>query len=187
MRVKRFSAPSIVLILLCAMYLILYVNRVNISTVAPLIKADLKLSNTQLGFAFSAFAIPYAVLQLFGGWFGDKLGPRFTLTMCCAVVAVFTVFISTTAGLVSLVLFRMALGLGEGAAFPTATRALASWTAKKKWGFAQGLVHSSARLGNAITPPLMTLLIAFVSWRSSFIVLGIVSFMWVVLWVWFFR
>jgi sugar phosphate permease len=187
MRSKRFSAPNIVLVLLCAMYLILYVNRVNISTVAPLIKTDLKLSNTQLGLAFSAFGIPYAVLQLFGGWFGDRLGPRFTLTMCCGIVAVFTVLISTTGGLLSLVLFRLALGLGEGAAFPTATRALASWTPAKKWGFAQGIVHSFSRLGNAITPPLMTLLIVFVSWRSSFIVLGVVCFVWLVVWVWFFR
>ena len=169
------------------MYLILYVNRVNISTVAPLIKADLRLSNTQLGLAFSAFGIPYAVLQLFGGWFGDRLGPRFTLTMCCGIVAVFTILTSATGGLISLVLFRLALGLGEGAAFPTATRALASWTPQKKWGFAQGIVHSFSRLGNAITPPLMTLLVAFVSWRSSFVVLGIVSFLWVVLWLWFFR
>src|SRR5215467_5658540 len=104
---SRLNAPNIVLVLLCAMYFILYVNRVNISTVAPLIKTDLKLTNTQLGLAFSAFGIPYAVLQLFGGWFADKLRPRFTLTMCCTVVAVFTVFISTTTGLVSLVLFRV--------------------------------------------------------------------------------
>ncbi|MBV9563416.1 MAG: MFS transporter, partial [Bradyrhizobium sp.] len=49
-----------VLLLLCLMYLILYVDRVNISTAAPLIKADLNLSNTDLGLAFSAFAYPYA-------------------------------------------------------------------------------------------------------------------------------
>jgi hypothetical protein len=36
------------------------VNRANISTAAPLIKADLKLSDTQLGLVFSAFALPYA-------------------------------------------------------------------------------------------------------------------------------
>src|SRR5690349_16215101 len=106
MRLQRFNAPNIVLALLCAMYLILYVNRVNISTAAPLIKADLKLTNTELGLAFSAFGIPYAVLQLFGGWFADRLGPRLTLTMCGVVVALFTVCISATAGLVSLVLFR---------------------------------------------------------------------------------
>ena len=62
------GAPAIVLALLCLMYLLMFVNRVNISTAAPLIKADLRLSNTQLGLVFSAFAIPYALFQLVGGW-----------------------------------------------------------------------------------------------------------------------
>src|SRR5215471_14561325 len=187
MRSRWLRAPRVVLILLCAMYLIMYVNRVNISTLAPLIKADLKLNNTQLGFAFSAFAIPYAVLQLFGGWIGDRLGPRLTLTMCCAIVGTFTVLTGIAGGLASLVLFRLALGLGEGAAFSTATRALASWTPVRKWGFAQGLVHSFSRLGNAITPPLITLMLVYVSWRASFAVLGVVCSLWLILWFWYFR
>src|SRR5204862_446862 len=91
-RVARYMrAPRIVLILICAMYFIFYVDRVNISTAAPKIKAELKLSNTQLGFAFSAFALPYALLQLFGGWFGDRFGLRVTLTVCCAIVGVSTI------------------------------------------------------------------------------------------------
>ena len=73
------------------MYLILFVDRVNMSTAAPLIKADLHLSNTQLGLAFSAFAIPYALFQLIGGWIGDKFGPRLTLSVGCAIVGVSTI------------------------------------------------------------------------------------------------
>jgi len=169
------------------MYFIMYVDRANISTAAPLIKADLKLSNTELGFAFSAFAFPYALFQLFGGWIGDRFGPRWTLTACCAIVALSTVLTGAAGGLTSLFLFRLALGFGQGAAFPTGTRAIANWTHERNWGFAQGLVHSSARIGNALTPPLITGLMMFVSWRSSFVVLGAASFVWGVVWVWLFR
>ena len=75
---RRFapSAGTIVLALLCAMYFILYVDRVNISTAAPLIQAELHLSNAQIGLAFSAFAYPYARFQLVGGWLGDRFGAR---------------------------------------------------------------------------------------------------------------
>jgi MFS family permease len=187
MALKGINAPRIVLILLCAVYLIMYVDRVNISTAAPLIKADLSLSNTQLGLAFSAFAFPYALLQLLGGLIADKFGPRFTLSASCAIVCVATVLMGAAGGLASLVACRLALGFGEGAAFPTATRALASWTPERKWGFAQGLTHSFARLGNAITPPLITTLIALVSWRGSFAVMGAASFLWFLVWVGFFR
>src|SRR5260370_17154356 len=73
------SVPNQVLLLLCLMYMLFYVDRVNISTAAPLIKSDLGLSNTALGFVFSAFAYPYALFQLIGGWLRDKFGPPLTL------------------------------------------------------------------------------------------------------------
>jgi MFS family permease len=99
--------------MLCAMYLILYVDRVNIATAAPLIKSDLHLSNTQLGLVFSSFAIFYAVFQLVGGWIGDRLGARLTLTICCAIVAVATVLTGAAGGFASLFVLRMALGSGK--------------------------------------------------------------------------
>ena len=184
---KKIGAPRIVLALLCLIYLILFVNRVNISTAAPLMKADLKLSNTQLGLVFSAFAIPYALFQLIGGWIGDKLGPRLTLSVCCALVGASTVLTGAAQGFVSLFALRLALGFGEGAAFPTATRAMSSWVPARSWGFAQGITHSFARLGNAITPPIMATLLLFVSWRGSFVVLGLSSFVWLFVWAWYFR
>jgi len=163
------------------------VNRVSISTTAPLMKTDLGLSNAQLGMAFSAFALPYALFQLIGGWIGDRLGPRFTLAACCAIVTAATMLTGATGGFASLFAARLALGFGEGAAFPTATRAMSSWTPVGNWGFAQGITHSFSRIGNALTPALVAVLLAFVSWRASFVILGSTSLLWLLLWSWYFR
>jgi MFS family permease len=185
--VTRLSPPRVVLCLLCLLYFLLFVNRVNISTAAPLIKAEINLSNTQLGLVFSAFAIPYAVFQLVGGWIGDRFGARLVLSVCCAVVVASTVLTGAAGGFASLFLLRLLLGFGEGPAFPTATRAMASWTRVASWGFAQGITHSFARIGNAVTPPLMAGLMVFVSWRASFVILGLASLLWLFVWVWYFR
>jgi MFS family permease len=187
MRVGKLGAPTVVLALLCAMYFLYFVDRVSISTAAPLIKADLQISNTQLGLAFSAFAIPYALFQLIGGWIGDRLGPRLTLAICCALVGISTALTGAITGIASLILLRLALGFGEGAGFPTATRAMASWTPQGKWGFAQGIVHSFARIGNAVTPPIMAGLLLFSPWRGTFVMLGGVSLLWPIAWLWYFR
>jgi MFS family permease len=176
-----------VLLLLCLMYLIFYVDRVNISTAAPLIKRDLGLSNTALGFAFSAFAYPYALFQLIGGWLGDRFGPRWTLGVSGLIVCISTVLTGAVGGLASLVAVRLALGFGEGAAFPTATRAMAAWLPASRWGFAQGVTHSASRIGNALTPPLIAWLVMVLSWRGSFVVLGAASLIWITVWIWFFR
>jgi MFS family permease len=181
------SAPRVVLALLCLLYLLLYIDRVNIATAAPLIRADLGLSNTQMGLVFSAFSIPYALLQLFGGWVADRFGPRLTLSVCCVLVAVATMLMGAVGGFASLVALRLLLGLAEGPAFPTATRAMSAWTPAAQWGFAQGITHSFARIGNALTPPLVAGLLLVASWRVSFIVLGAASLFWVAAWAWYFR
>jgi MFS family permease len=184
---RRLSISNTVLLIICMMYLILYVDRVNISTAAPLIKAELNLSNTQLGLVFSAFAYPYALFQLIGGYFGDKFGARMTLFVCGLIVCAATMATGAVGGFASLLAARLALGIGEGATFPTATRAMAAWVPEPNWGFAQGITHSSARIGNALTPPLIALLVSWVSWRGAFVALALLSLVWVVVWLWYFR
>jgi MFS family permease len=184
---RRFSVSSTVLLIICLMYLILYVDRVNISTAAPLIKADLGLSNTELGLVFSAFAYPYALFQLIGGYIGDKFGARRTLFVSGLIVCAATAATGAVGGLVSLFAARLALGIGEGATFPTATRAMAAWVPERNWGFAQGITHSSARIGNALTPPLIALLVGLVTWRGAFLVLALLSLIWVLVWLRYFR
>jgi sugar phosphate permease len=184
---RELKASRNVLSLLCILYLILFVTRVNIATAAPLIKTDLGLSNTQLGLAFSAFAIPYALFQLIGGWIGDKFGARLTLSACCALVGLSTMLTGAASGFVSLFALRLALGFAQGAAFPTATRAMSTWIPAPSWGFAQGITHSFGRIGNAVTPPLMAGLLLFVTWRRSFVIVGFASLFWVMAWASYFR
>ena len=184
---KTSRATTQVLILLCVMYFITYVDRVNVSTAAAGFGKEFGLSKTELGFVFSAFAYPYLVFQIIGGWLGDKYGPRRTLTVCAVIWAGATILSGLAGGFISLVLARMLLGLGEGATFPTATRAMASWTTPDKRGYAQGITHACARLGNAVTPPLVVALVAATSWRGSFVILGCASLVWVLWWAFSFR
>lgn len=187
MKKRLLTAPGIVLFLLCLMYFLTYVDRVNIGTAGPIIKKEFGLSNTQLGLVFSGFAYPYALFQVMGGWIGDRLGPRRTLLICGAIWAAATALTGLATGLLSLMFFRIALGFGEGATFPTATRAMQSWTPSGKRGFAQGVTHSFARLGNAVTPPIVAGLMISLTWRGAFLVLGLLSFTWVGIWYWYYR
>jgi MFS family permease len=59
------------------MYFITYVDRVNVSTAAIEFSKDFHLSNTQVGLVFSAFAYPYLIFQVIGGWVGDRFGPPY--------------------------------------------------------------------------------------------------------------
>ena len=183
----RFRPTTVVLTLLCLMYAITYIDRVNVSTAQGVFKQELHLSNTQAGFIFSAFAYPYLLFQIFGGWIGDRFGARMALTIAGLIWSVGTVMTGLAGSLASMIGARLVLGFGEGATFPLATRAMSDWTPASRRGFAQGITHSAARLGNAITPPMVAALIALVSWRGSFLVMGVVSIAWTLLWVTYFR
>src|SRR5258708_30945697 len=174
-RLQRPKPTVVVLGLLCVMSLITYVDRVNISTAADAIKRELQLSNTQLGFLQSAFGYPYLIFQIFGGWIGDRFGPRRTLFLCGVIWAAATILTGFSGGLITLFVCRLLVGVGEGATFPVATRAMQNWTPLGRRGFAHGITHAFARLGNAPTPPIVAWLIAVVAWRGSFITLGGVS------------
>src|SRR5207249_4369887 len=84
MRAKTFQATNIVLGLLCLMYLLTYLDRVNISTAvaSDQFLKEIPLTKTQAGLIFSAFAYPYLLFQIIGGWVADKFGPRLGLTVC---------------------------------------------------------------------------------------------------------
>src|SRR5713226_8959743 len=187
MRPKILSATSVVLFLMCLMYGITYIDRVNVTTAASEFKGALHFNNTQVGFIFSAFAYPYLIFQIIGGWVSDKFGARRALTVSAVIWAGATLATGFAGTFTTIVIARVLLGFGEGATFPTATRAMSDWAPASKHGFVQGVTHSAARLGNAITPPLVAWLIALTSWRGSFIALGIVSMAWAVAWGWYFR
>src|SRR5258708_20567798 len=147
-----FGPSPIVLSLLCAMYFITYVDRVNIATAATAIKAEFGLSNTELGLALGIFGYAYALFQIIGGFIGDKFGPRRTLVACGFVWAASTAMTGFVGGFVSPLLVRVLLGLGEGATFPTATRALSHWFTTENRGFAQGITPLFPHAVNALTP-----------------------------------
>ena len=82
------------------------------------------------------------------------------LALCALIVCVATAWIGAAGGMVSLFLARLLLGIGEGAGFPTATRAMSAWTPRGRWGFAQGITHTFSRVGNAATSLIVAGLIA---------------------------
>src|SRR5271154_7292242 len=83
-----------ILFLICLMYLITYLDRVNISTAAPVISKEFGFDKITMGFIFSAFAWSYAAFQVPGGWLGDRFGAR---TVLGTIVAYWSIMTAATA------------------------------------------------------------------------------------------
>src|SRR5271166_2828513 len=142
-----------ILVLISLMYLITYLDRVNISTAAPVISKEFGFDKVTMGVIFSAFIWAYALFQVPGGWLGDRFGPRRVLSTIMAYRTLIAVLTTLVTGFYSLWGIRFLLGVGEAGAFPTATRAMQMWYPRDERGFVQGISHAASRFGAAIGPP----------------------------------
>src|SRR5665213_627716 len=78
---RRSMGRWYILVLISLMYLITYLDRVNISTAAPIISKEFGFDKITMGVIFSAFGWAYAMFQVPGGWLGDRFGARNVLTV----------------------------------------------------------------------------------------------------------
>jgi sugar phosphate permease len=168
-------------------YMITYMDRICIGHAATEIRKEFGFDVVTMGWIFSAFNWSYALFQIPGGWLGDRLGPRRVLTGIVLWWSAFTALTAAAWGKGSMFAFRLLFGMGEAGAFPTATRALSHWLPSGERGFAQGITHSGARLGAAITPPIVVYLISALGWRSVFYIFGMIGALWALWWYGYYR
>ncbi|HUD87135.1 MAG TPA: MFS transporter [Xanthobacteraceae bacterium] len=171
-----------VLLLISVMYLITYLDRVNISTAAPMISKEFGFDKVTMGFIFSAFVWAYALFQVPGGWLSDRFGARGVLT---GVVMYWSVMTAATAAAFSATSFiglRFLFGIGEAGAFPGATRAMQLWYPQRERGLVQGVTHSASRFGAAIAPAIVVLIMSELGWRPVFYICGAVGLLWSLWW-----
>ena len=164
-----------------------YLDRVCISTAAPAIKADLGLSDVQMGTVFSAFTLAYALFEVPSGWLADRFGARLTLTRIVVWWSAMTAATGAATGFGSLVLLRGLFGMGEAGVMPSLTRAFGRWLPLRERGRAFGLTIMAAALGGAVTQPIVVLMLGIVGWRQAFAIFACVGLVWAVLWFRWFR
>jgi MFS family permease len=173
--------PAIVPLVALSVF-INYVDRGNIATAAPSIKDALGLSNTQLGLLLSAFFWSYTPGQLLASWLAERINAYRALALGLAVWSAATAVTAVAGSFAALFALRLAVGLGECATFPASSKLLAEHLPAHKLGSANGLIGVGLALGPAFGTFAGGMLIASAGWRSSFLVFGLASLLW--LWPW---
>ena len=181
---RLFSTSTLMTVIFCSLYFLMYLDRVNISMAAKSILKDFKLSHVELGIAFSAFSWPYLIGQWVGGWSANKIGAKLTLALCVLVAGVATFFSGIAVGIMTLFAARLFVGIGEGPVFSAATQGMKHWYSGKRYGYIQGITHGAARFGGAVAPLIVAWCIALSGWRLSFWVCAIITLAWLAIWWW---
>ncbi len=176
------AGPSIGLIVMVGAAIMLnYVDRGAVSIAAPLIKDEMGLSNTSYGLAVSAFFWTYVPSLLLAGWLADRISVHRLMAGGVAIWAIATFCTGFTGGLASLVAMRLAMGIGEGVAFPSASKLMARAPDHRR-----STANIALSGGLAMGPLVGTLaggaILQLSNWRTMFIVFGLVTLLWLIPW-----
>ncbi len=166
---------------------LLYVDRICMSAAKGEIAADLSLNDRQMGWVLSLFALGYALFQTPGGWLADRLGPRRVLSVIVVVWSTFTGLTAVVSNFVLMLIVRFLFGAGEAGAFPGLARATYSWIPMQERGVVQGINFSGSRIGGAASLAILPAMIEALGWRTSFVVLMAVGYVWAIVWYSWFR
>ncbi|MFM2480736.1 MFS transporter [Celerinatantimonas sp. YJH-8] len=164
-----------------------YMDRSALSIMAPLIKTDLKITDSQLGILFSCFFVGYCLFCFIGGWGADKYGPRKVYGLAMAVWSLFCGATALVGGFFHLIIVRVLFGIGEGPMGTTTNKSISNWFPKKEIGRAVGFTNAGQPLGAALSAPIVGLVGLYFGWRLAFVVIALFGFVWLGFWLCFFR
>ena len=167
--------------------LINYIDRLTISVLAPVITRDLGLTNTEFGSIVAWFLLAYTISQGLSGKLYDRIGTRLGFVCSITVWSVAAIAHAFARGLGSLSLFRFVLGFGEAGNWPGAAKTVAEWFPVQQRALGMAIFNSGAAIGSIVAPPLIVGLQLRYGWQTTFIVTGVLGFIWLVLWLLFYQ
>ena len=159
-----------------------YLLRTNLSVTGERLMADLHLTQVQFGVVLAAFAWGYAIFQVPGGLWGDRVGGRRALALAAAAWGVLTLLtgaVPASGGmaLTALVLLRFAMGVAQAPLYPVTGGGMTfHWFPKSGWALPSGLSNAGLTLGASAAGPLVVWLSATFGWRASFAIVAPIAF-----------
>lgn len=177
-----FERRHAVLLSFASLAILTYLDRLCISIAGPRMQSELALSPEQWGWVVGIFAVSYGGLEIPAGALGDRFGQRRVITRIVIWWSLFTALTGSVSSFAALVAIRFLFGAGEAGAFPNMAGALSRWFPPGERAFTQGSVWGASRLGGVIAPLAVVPMMAWLGWRASFWIFGVIGIVWALVW-----
>ncbi len=160
-----------------------YFDRQTLPVAVAAIQRNIPISDPQFASLQAAFLISYALLYVGGGKLLDSIGTRFGFAIIMAWWSMACSLQGLAHGLTVLLLARFLLGMGEGGAFPAATRVIAEWLPVHHRATGMGIINAGTAIGSVLAPPLIGLILWLGNWRYMFFIAGALGLLWTLWWM----
>lgn len=178
---KRYNMMWLLLLAL----LLCYIDRVLISLAAIEMQQELGWSDSDKGFVLSSFFVGYLVMQILGGILSNRYGGRNIFLIAVVLWSLFTLLTPVAAyvSFAMLLLVRLMLGVGEGAAYPAAYNLIHGWMRVNERSRAISVITAAAAIGTVFALLVTGVIIERFGWPSVFYLFGSIGLIWSLFWL----
>jgi ACS family hexuronate transporter-like MFS transporter len=160
-----------------------YLDRQTLSVVAPVLREEFHMSNTEYSRVVFAFMLAYTIMNGISGPMIDRLGTKVGYALCIAWWSGAACLHALARGAFSLGVFRFLLGMGEAGNWPAAVKVVAEWFPVRERALASGIFNSGSAVGAVVAPPLVAWIVLKFGWPPAFLGVGITGFAWLLVWL----
>lgn len=164
-----------------------YVDRQTLSVLKPHLEALLHWSESDYGWIVFGFTLAYAIMMTASGPLIDRQGTRRGFALSVAWWSLAAMAHALARGAFSFGVARFLLGAGEAGNFPASIKAVAEWFPPKERALATGIFNAGTNVGTVVAPPVVVWMTLRWGWQSAFIFTGGLGFLWLILWLLFYR
>ncbi|MBB3018760.1 MFS family permease [Microvirga lupini] len=173
----------IMVALLFLFMLINFADRAVLGLAAVPIMQDLGLSHTEFGLIATSFFTLFSVGGVIGGFLVNRVATKWVLAALAVIWSLCQLPMMLSISVAALVANRVALGFGEGPAYPVALHAAYKWFPSERRAVPTSLIAIGALAGNGIAAPVIVAIVAAWSWHAAFGLLGLFGLIWCIVWL----
>lgn len=144
---------------------------------------DLGLTEEDYAWVINIFTITYAAGKFISGKIYDKVGTKIGFVLSIFFWSLASVLHFFAKGAASLGIFRGLLGVAEAGNWPGAVKNNAEWFPIQERALAQGIFNAGAGIGSIVAAPVVAELFGAYGWRITFIIIGVIGFIWIIPWL----
>ena len=169
--------------LVCLATIINYIDRSALGIMWPEMSKDLGLTKEDYSWIINIFTITYAAGKFISGKIYDKVGTKIGFVLSIFFWSLASLLHFFAKGAASLGIFRGLLGVAEAGNWPGAVKNNAEWFPIKERGLAQGIFNAGAAIGSIVAAPAVSELFGAYGWRITFVIIGVLGFLWIIPWL----
>ena len=174
----------LILCLLFFLTVIMFIARLALSVMAPVLRTVFHLTNTAYGRIVSALGFGMMTGEFPMGYLMDRLGARLGLTAAIAWWSTATASFALAGSGLSLGLSQYWKGTGECGVYTGGVKTISRLFEKKDRTLAIGIFNGGSVIGATLAVPVMVYLLQHYGFRVAFLVPAIAGFLWIPTW-WF--